>query len=160
MEIDERPVPKSVIEGFVGLADAIEPAKIMMAGRENPWLFNGHRTIPKNVPVACAHIKSIIRSERHLKPMDASCIAICIVNINHKVRIAVILLGAGCWLIAENNWNNATYTPHSTGFSRWNERSSSSTSGTARCARLTRAAMPDSASPPPESPPVSSWLFP
>ena len=66
MEIDDLPIPELVVEAFCRLADKIDPALILAMSAENPKLFQGHRIILKNVPVACQRIKLLLKSERQL----------------------------------------------------------------------------------------------
>lgn len=64
MQIDERPVPEAVVDALCRLADKLAPALILANGGST--LFQGHRVLPQNVPVARKHLKSLLRSSRTL----------------------------------------------------------------------------------------------
>ena len=66
MEIDDQPVPDAIIEAFCRLVDKLDPELIMAQG--NSRLFQGHRVILKNVPVARKHIKSSLKTNRQFDP--------------------------------------------------------------------------------------------
>ena len=66
MEIDNHPIPAAIVDAFCQLADQIDPALVLAMSAESPKLFQGHRIIQKNVPVACQRIKLLLKNERQL----------------------------------------------------------------------------------------------
>ncbi len=67
MEIDDQPVPDAIVDAFCRLVDKLDPQLILAQG--NSRIFQGHRVIPKNVPVAQKHIKSSLKTSRQFDPV-------------------------------------------------------------------------------------------
>ena len=71
MEIDDLPIPEPVVEAFCRLVDKLDPALILAISLDNQKLFQGHRVILKNVPVARQRIKLQLKNDRHLDSATA-----------------------------------------------------------------------------------------
>ena len=52
MEIDEHPVPDGVVAVLFGLVDRVDAKRILGVSTLMPAIFQGHRVIAQNVPVA------------------------------------------------------------------------------------------------------------
>ena len=72
MEIDEHPVPDGVVAVLFGLVDRVDAKRILGVSTLMPAIFQGHRVIAQNVPVARQRIKSLLKTERHLDSRCAS----------------------------------------------------------------------------------------
>ena len=66
MEIDEHSIPDVVVTAFCRLVDRLDAKLILGASSVIPAIFQGHRVIAKNVPVARQRIKSLLKNDRHL----------------------------------------------------------------------------------------------
>ncbi len=66
MEIDDRPVPDVIIAAFCRLVDHLDGKSILDAAAGMATIFQGHRVIAQNVPVARQRIKSLLNTDRHL----------------------------------------------------------------------------------------------
>ena len=72
MEIDEHPIPDVVVAAFCRLVDKLDAKRILATASLVPTLFQGHRVIFQNVPVARQRIKSSLKSDRQLDPYTAT----------------------------------------------------------------------------------------
>lgn len=72
MEIDEHPVPDVVVAAFCRLVDRLEAKRILGTASVMPAIFQGHRVIAQNVPVARQRIKSLLKNDRHLDTYTAT----------------------------------------------------------------------------------------
>lgn len=72
MEIDEHPVPDAIVTAFCRLVDRLDAKRILGTASVMPAIFQGHRVIAQNVPVARQRIKSLLKSERHLDTYTAT----------------------------------------------------------------------------------------
>lgn len=71
MEIDDLPIPEPVVEALCRLVDKLDPELILAISLDNQKLFQGHRVILKNVPVARQRIKLQLKNDRHLDSATA-----------------------------------------------------------------------------------------
>ena len=72
MEIDEHPIPDIIIVAFYRLVDRLDAKRILGTASVIPALFQGHRVIAQNVPVARQRIKSLLKNDRHLDSYTAT----------------------------------------------------------------------------------------
>ena len=72
MEIDEHPVPDVVVAAFCRLVDRLDAKRILGTASVMPAIFQGHRVIAQNVPVARQRIKSLLKNDRHLDTYTAT----------------------------------------------------------------------------------------
>lgn len=72
MEIDEHPVPDVVVAAFCRLVDRLDAKRILGTASVMPAIFQGHRVIAQNVPVARQRIKSLLKNDRHLGTYTAT----------------------------------------------------------------------------------------
>ncbi len=66
MEIDNHPIPDTIVDAFCRLVDKLDSGLVVAMSAENQKLFQGHRIILKNVPVARQRIKLLLKNERQL----------------------------------------------------------------------------------------------
>lgn len=72
MEVDEHPVPDVVVAAFCRLVDRLDAKRILGKASVMPAIFQGHRVIAQNVPVARQRIKSLLKNDRHLDTYTAT----------------------------------------------------------------------------------------
>ncbi len=72
MDIDEHPVPDAVVAAFCRLVDRLDAKRILGTASVMPAIFQGHRVIAQNVPVARQRIKSLLKNDRHLDTYTAT----------------------------------------------------------------------------------------
>jgi len=72
MEIDDHPVPDTVVAAFDRLVDRLDAQRILGMSSAMPSLFQGHRVLVQNVPVAKQRIKSLLKNDRRLDPYMAT----------------------------------------------------------------------------------------
>lgn len=71
MEIDEHPVPDAIVAAFCRLVDRLDARRVLATASVLPAIFQGHRVIALNVPVARKHLKLLLKKERDLDPYIA-----------------------------------------------------------------------------------------
>ena len=72
MEIDEHTVPDVIVAAFCRLVDRLDAKRILGTASVMPAIFQGHRVIAQNVPVARQRIKSLMKNDRHLDSYTAT----------------------------------------------------------------------------------------
>ncbi len=72
MEIDDHPVPDAVVAAFGRLVDRLDAQRILGMSSAMPSLFQGHRVLVQNAPVARVRMKSLLKNERRLDPYVAT----------------------------------------------------------------------------------------
>ena len=72
MEIDEHPIPGVIVTAFCRLVDRLDAKRILGTAAVMPAIFQGHRVIAQNVPVARQRIKSLLKNDRHLESYVAT----------------------------------------------------------------------------------------